>query len=137
MIRYCSNKAMIGESQEEGSVAQIEGNQNSFSDVPGVKSHGEKYAMVYTCTVCNTRSAKQISKQGYHHGCVLIRCPGCQNLHLIADHIGIFETKGWSIESYLAETGGNVRRVSDDGVLELTKEDILGNNSKITPPPEE
>jgi mitochondrial protein import protein ZIM17 len=118
----------VGASQKE----ELSENQSSFSDVPGVKSQGEKYAMVYTCTVCNTRSVKQISKQGYHHGCVLVRCPGCQNLHLIADHLGIFESKGWTIESYLAENGENVRKVDDGGVLELTREDILGSKPKTT-----
>lgn len=102
--------------------------QDIFNDVPGVKTQGEKYAMVYTCKVCSTRSVKKISKHSYHHGCVLVRCPGCQNLHLIADHIGIFEDKGWTIESYLSQHGENVKRVVNDGVLELTREDIIGSS---------
>jgi mitochondrial protein import protein ZIM17 len=104
-----------------------EKNDENFSDIPGVKTQGEKYAMVYTCTVCETRSIKKISKQGYHHGCVLVRCPGCKNLHLIADHLGIFEDKGWTIESYLTQTGEKFKKVNEEGVLELTREDILGS----------
>lgn len=102
-------------------------NNNQFKDIPGVKTEGEKYAMVYTCKVCNTRSIKQISKQGYHYGCVLVRCPGCSNLHLIADNLGIFEDKGWNVEKYLSENGENVKKVVNDGVLELTRDDILGS----------
>lgn len=104
------------------------GVQGSFADVPGVKSEGEKYALMYTCGVCDTRAAKMVSKQAYHHGTVLIRCPKCENLHLIADHLGQFEEKGWTAEDFLAERGGQVRRVDD--VLELTLADITGVGRK-------
>lgn len=97
-----------------------------MSDVPGVKSSGEKLIIVYTCKVCDTRSAKKISKQGYHKGVVLVRCAKCQNLHLIADHLGIFEEKGWDIKKYLEKSGENVNFITDDNVLELTPKDIIG-----------
>ena len=67
---------------------------SDLSDVPGVKTEGDKYVMVYTCKVCETRAAKKISKQAYHNGCVIIKCPQCENLHLIVDHLGIIEEKG-------------------------------------------
>src|SRR5690242_16017317 len=34
------------------------------------------YEMTFTCKPCSTRSTHKISKQGYHHGTVLISCPG-------------------------------------------------------------
>jgi len=100
--------------------------------IPGVVYGGEKLIMFYTCKVCETRSVKKISKQAYHHGCVLVRCPSCKNLHLIADHKNVFEDGDWDIQKYLESRGETVKVVTDDsGVFELTDRDIAGSSSNI------
>ena len=99
---------------------------NKFKDVPGVKSSGDKFVMIYTCKICDTRSAKTISQHAYHNGTVLVKCPGCQNLHLIADHLGTFGDE-FTIQQYLEDQGENVKVVNtQEDVLELTNTDILG-----------
>lgn len=63
------------------------------SNKPMGKVEGRMY-MEYTCKVCRQRSSNQFSKQAYERGVVLVRCDGCQNLHLIADNLGWFEEGG-------------------------------------------
>ena len=97
-----------------------------FSDVPGVKTGGDKFVMLYTCKVCDTRSAKTISKHAYENGTVVVRCPGCSNLHLIVDNLGTFGDK-FNIQDYIKEQGAKVKVVnSEEDVLELTANDIVG-----------
>lgn len=100
--------------------------------VPGAQKGGKKLAIVYTCTVCNTRAAKQFTEQAYQHGVVIIQCPGCDNRHLIADNLGFFNDEdegGWNIEKAMSNLGENVKVVNDDNVLELSIDDVYGEGA--------
>ncbi|KAG5541008.1 hypothetical protein RHGRI_021033 [Rhododendron griersonianum] len=85
-------------------------------------------AMVFTCKVCETRSIKTVCRESYEKGVVVARCGGCNNVHLISDHLGWFGEPG-SIEDLLAARGEEVKRGSVD-TLNLTLEDLAGQESR-------
>ncbi|CAG5184836.1 uncharacterized protein ALTATR162_LOCUS11106 [Alternaria atra] len=79
------------------------------------------YELTFTCNACKTRSSHRLSKQGYHHGTVLIQCPGCKNRHLIADHLKVFSDKSVTIEDLMREKGSLVKKgsLSAEGDVEF------------------
>ncbi len=107
----------------------------NIDHIPGTSKGGSrKLLIIYTCNVCNTRSAKRFTERAYNHGVVLVRCPKCESLHLIADRLGYFsdneDGKGWDIERFMKSIGqeDNVK-VATEGreVLEVTLKDVLGD----------
>lgn len=76
---------------------------DEFKNIPGSQTSDEKMIIQFTCKVCDTSSIKKFSKHSYEHGVVLVRCPSCQNLHVIADRLGYFGDKDWDIEKYLQQ----------------------------------
>jgi len=62
-------------------------------------------AIIYTCKRCDTRSSQQFARLSYEEGTVIVRCPGCKVLHLIADNKGIFTDERSNIFDYLREKG--------------------------------
>lgn len=84
-------------------------------------------AMIFTCKVCNTRSMKTCSRESYEKGVVVVRCANCNNLHLIADRLGMFGKPG-SVEDFLAARGEEVKKGSTEA-LNLTLEDLAGSEA--------
>lgn len=74
---------------------------------------------MFTCNVCQERAIRSFTKNAYENGVVLIKCQGCQNVHLIADNLGWFEDEPTNIEKL-----ANVKKVSHSA-------DVLKILSKI------
>jgi protein import protein ZIM17 len=78
--------------------------------------------MFFTCNKCNTRAGKTFTKNAYHTGVVLVRCEGCDNLHLVADNLGWFRDSKTTIEDIMAEKGEGVDKLgTDQAVLEFVE----------------
>ncbi|OQV23080.1 putative Peptidyl-prolyl cis-trans isomerase FKBP62 [Hypsibius exemplaris] len=86
-----------------------------LKEVPAVEPLGSpltkfqsKIAIGFTCKPCGQRTQRLISRSSYTKGVVLIRCAGCKNIHLIADHLGWYKHltgENKTIEQILAEKG--------------------------------
>ncbi|KAF6842637.1 DNL zinc finger [Colletotrichum musicola] len=83
------------------------------------------YLLDFTCVPCDTRSRHKVSKQGYHHGSVLITCPSCRNRHVISDHLGIFGDRKITVEDLMREKGRLVKKgaLGEDGDIEFYPEE--------------
>lgn len=79
------------------------------------------YKLTFTCKPCQHRSSHKVTKQGYHHGTVLIQCPGCKQRHVISDHLKIFMDEASTLEDILQRTAG-----TDKDVSKLLKKGRLG-----------
>lgn len=66
---------------------------------------------------------RTFSKQSYQKGVVLLRCEGCDNLHLIADNLGWFEDKSVNIEDIMKRQGNKVQTNMNDQSVEFTIND--------------
>ncbi|GAB68495.1 hypothetical protein PCYB_133690, partial [Plasmodium cynomolgi strain B] len=84
----------------------------------------EYMVLMFTCKICEKKSVKKFSKQAYNNGVVIIRCPSCENLHLISDQLGWFQEGKTNIEDILKQKGEKViRRFSYNNMLEI--DDLL------------
>ena len=146
---YAESVMSIGDAQGgEGEMVQTENTEDETIEIiirvpdritiPGTERGDKKLAIVYTCTVCNTRSMKQFTSRAYHHGVVIIKCPTCQQQHLIADRIGYFAEAhdpdspdhGFDLSTVAKQHGHSYKRVTD---TDPTKDDTKsGMNNEYT-----
>ncbi|KAJ1558029.1 hypothetical protein HK096_003946, partial [Nowakowskiella sp. JEL0078] len=93
----------------------------SLSDAKQGISTEPRMLIACTCNVCKTRLYKGMSKKAYQKGVVIIRCDGCQSLHLIADHLGWFDSQSppGTLEDIMNKKGEKIKRLSTPELEEL------------------
>ena len=64
------------------------------------------------------------TKKSYHHGIVLIKCEGCEGVHLIADNLGWFEDTSINIEEIITSKGEEYKKLSVGGLFQLSTKDV-------------
>lgn len=87
------------------------------------------YQISFTCKPCNERSSHIITKHGYHKGTVLVKCPSCENRHVISDHLKIFMDRASTLEDILqraAGEGSDISKLLKKGKLGMRQGEIVG-----------
>nr|VZI49177.1 unnamed protein product [Spirometra erinaceieuropaei] len=108
---FCSNLPgdLVCEGPHESNIETPDGESIVESD--------KNMSIEFTCNKCKNRTKKYFSKLAYTKGLVIIRCPSCQALHLIADNIGwIKEQTPWRIgeQKHLLKAGAG-ETAEDEG----------------------
>ncbi|KAK4129003.1 zf-DNL-domain-containing protein [Parathielavia appendiculata] len=99
-------------STQTSSIEPSQASQRTNNNNPRNIIQKPHYELTFTCRPCGTRSRHRVSKQGYHHGTVLIACPSCRSRHVIADHLRVFGDKAMTVEDLLRERGEQIKRGS-------------------------
>mmetsp|Transcript_3407 Transcript_3407/g.3960 ORF Transcript_3407/g.3960 Transcript_3407/m.3960 type:complete len:176 (+) Transcript_3407:310-837(+) len=81
------------------------------------------YNILYKCHECDTHGAWQVSKHVFHNGLIAVRCPGCNQLHLISDTLGCFSGIPQSDEARFQEKLMDLIKNSAQFYSEISVED--------------
>lgn len=78
----------------------------------------DKIGVVFTCTAdnCGQRIVKSVRRRSYESGTVVITCPKCGKIHIVADNLGMYSsiTGGKkNIEEIAKAKGQSVTRVDE------------------------
>lgn len=86
---------------------------------------------MFTCEVCESKSVKSFSKQAYHEGVVMIRCEGCDKIHLIADNLCWFEDKPVNVEEFMKRNNKKMIKVSENAEIANIFSKFMQNKDTI------
>lgn len=90
------------------------------------------YVLRFTCSVCDETSVKKFTKKAYHDGVVIIKCPGCQNLHLVSDQLCWFGEEPTTVVEILEKKGEKVLTSFQEAGLVSLDDVVIGAGSDNT-----
>jgi protein import protein ZIM17 len=73
----------------------------------------------FVCKKCEERTTRMFTKKAYTKGIVIIKCDGCEVLHLIADNLSWFVDGGTNIEKMMEEKGEEIEKLNKDGLFDI------------------
>jgi mitochondrial protein import protein ZIM17 len=120
-------------------ISRAQHRHNSSLAVPGsastepIEDLRPSYQLTFTCKPCGHRSSHRVTKQGYHHGTVLIQCPSCKNRHVIADHLKVFLDQKSTLEDILrkhTQDGKPLTNLIKKGKLGIRQGSMVGNEGE-------
>lgn len=130
---FTSQKILLNQKEPE-----IQNNEKNPEDS---KKHilgriDRKLKLSFTCKKCNCRNTKIISKLSYEKGIVIVRCDGCKNNHLIADHLGWFphlEKKLNNLDYLLRTRAKEIERMRNntDVYFEAISKDLMNDSETV------
>ena len=80
------------------------------------KQKKDRFELQFTCNVCGGPNSHSISKHAYTKGTVVVTCPKCQSMHLVADHLNWIEDDFSNLEEFMAKRGTPVTKIADGDV---------------------
>ncbi|CAA0806381.1 Zim17-type zinc finger protein [Striga hermonthica] len=93
---------------------------NMISNLTVSEKHDN--AILIICKVCGARSLKTMAGDSYKKGVVIAKCDACNNLHIIADKLGLFGEPGSvSVEDFLAARGEEIKTRGPCSTVNLLK----------------
>lgn len=88
-LRFIDNFSSSSNTSQKAQDSAPSNSEAPASEKARTRPEQPEYEMTFTCRPCSARSTHRVSKQGYHHGSVLITCPSCKNRHIISDHLNV------------------------------------------------
>eukprot|EP01122_Echinamoeba_exundans_P000251 TRINITY_DN10225_c0_g1_i1.p1 TRINITY_DN10225_c0_g1~~TRINITY_DN10225_c0_g1_i1.p1 ORF type:complete len:219 (-),score=22.36 TRINITY_DN10225_c0_g1_i1:25-681(-) len=103
--------------------SSVESQQPSSAQKNVIGRITEPYkTLVFTCKVCNTRSARTFSSRSYNEGVVVVKCDGCGNNHLIADNLGWFRDERINAAVLAREQGEELKELKVEDLMDVPED---------------
>lgn len=129
----------------------ISADSESSEPTESPKGTNERFQLVYTCNVCETRNLVEVQRVAWEDGVVISTCQGCENKHILSDAKGLMDRGNWTNFSNVVNSIGATKlnlpgmdpselealglKVGENGTMELLAragEEVLPRKERIS-----